>query len=84
MCVQAFELLTGRWLFKPQEGEDWSFDDDHLAKMLEFMGANKFQGEWLSHASKRDDFLDPSGKLNLSGLSMLCARGSHYEKNKSF
>ncbi|KIP04126.1 hypothetical protein PHLGIDRAFT_129704, partial [Phlebiopsis gigantea 11061_1 CR5-6] len=37
-CI-AFEMLVGRWLFHPVDGgDDWSLEDDHLAKMLEFTG----------------------------------------------
>ena len=34
-----FELLVGRSLSNPEDGgEDWRFEDDHLAKILELTG----------------------------------------------
>ncbi|GBE83460.1 hypothetical protein SCP_0505090 [Sparassis crispa] len=60
-CI-TFELLTGRWLFNPEEGEDWTVEDDHLAKMMELTGES-FTPEVLQHARRRQDFFDDSGKL---------------------
>ena len=34
----AFEMITGRFLFKPEKGDSFSKDDDHLALMMEELG----------------------------------------------
>jgi len=35
---QAFELVTGDYLFEPHSGEDYSRDEDHLAHVIELLG----------------------------------------------
>jgi len=36
--VQAFELVTGDYLFEPHSGEDYSRDEDHIAHIMELLG----------------------------------------------
>ena len=38
LCLQAFELLTGDYLFEPHSGEEYSRDEDHLAHIIELLG----------------------------------------------
>jgi len=38
LCLQAFELATGDYLFEPHSGEDYSRDEDHLAHIMELLG----------------------------------------------
>jgi serine/threonine-protein kinase SRPK1 len=35
----AFELATGDYLFDPHSGENYSRDEDHLAHIIELLGA---------------------------------------------
>ncbi|KAF8910920.1 kinase-like protein [Gymnopilus junonius] len=56
----TFELLVGRWLFAPKEGETWTLEDDHLAKMMELTGET-FSSAYL--ARRRAEFFDENGKL---------------------
>ncbi|KAK7449631.1 hypothetical protein VKT23_013106 [Stygiomarasmius scandens] len=59
----TFELLVGRWLFEPEEGEDWGTDDDHLAKMMELTG-QRFPHSMLERSKRRSQcFDDNSGNL---------------------
>jgi len=58
----TFELLTGRWLFHPEEGEDWRLEDDHFAKMLEVTG-EKFSEDFLKRYPRSVDYFDSTGKL---------------------
>ncbi|EIW60025.1 kinase-like protein [Trametes versicolor FP-101664 SS1] len=59
----TFEMLTGRWLFAPEEGgDDWSLEDDHLAKMLELTG-ERFSPAMLERAQLRSKYLDAQGNL---------------------
>ncbi|KAI0806864.1 kinase-like domain-containing protein [Fomes fomentarius] len=60
-CI-TFELLVGRWLFQPEEGEDWTAEDDHLAKMMELTGQS-FPESMLHRAKRRKDFFDDAGNL---------------------
>lgn len=61
LFTKAFELLTGRWLFHPEDGgEDWSIEEDHLAKMLELTG-ERFSDAMLQRSHRRDDYFDKAG-----------------------
>jgi len=33
----VFEMLTGKFLFKPRDGSGYTKDDDHLALMMEMI-----------------------------------------------
>lgn len=58
-----FEMLVGRWLFHPVDGEgDWTIEDDHLAKMMELTG-EAFPEEMLLRSAVRDDYFDVHGSL---------------------
>lgn len=35
----AFELATGDYLFEPHSGEDYPRDEDHIALIIELLGA---------------------------------------------
>ena len=69
--VQTFEFLTGRWLFHPEEGETWSLDDDHLAKMLELTG-EQFNDTMLNFSLRKEDFFDDD-----------CMYSSHFRPPRS-
>ncbi|KAI0739085.1 kinase-like domain-containing protein [Daedaleopsis nitida] len=58
----TYELLTGHWLFAPEEGETWSLEDDHLAKILE-LTAERFSPAMLERAQLRSKYLDEQGNL---------------------
>ena len=38
LACMIFEMITGRFLFKPQDGKTYKKDDDHLALMMEALG----------------------------------------------
>ena len=62
--IQVFEMLVGRWLFHPEDGTpDFSLEDDHLAKMMEFTG-ERFSAEMLGQARNRDKYFDRNGMLH--------------------
>jgi hypothetical protein len=54
-CI-IFEMLTGDLMFDPHAGKSWDRDEDHLAMMIELLGAfprkmistGKFTGEFFS------------------------------------
>ena len=58
---QVFELLTGCWLFDPQEGPDFQLEDDHLAKMLEITG-EQLDAETLNSAKLKSHYFAESGE----------------------
>ncbi|KAI9057489.1 kinase-like protein [Trametes sanguinea] len=58
----TFELLVGRWLFHPEPGEEWTAEDDHLAKMMELTG-QRFPESMLQRAHRREEFFDDAGNL---------------------
>lgn len=61
-CI-VFEMLSGRWLFHPEAGgDDWSTEDDHLAKMMELSG-EQFSPEMLGRAERAKEFFDSHGNL---------------------
>ncbi|CAJ2503416.1 Uu.00g108100.m01.CDS01 [Anthostomella pinea] len=39
MAAMVFELITGDYLFDPQSGTKYGKDDDHIAQIIELMGA---------------------------------------------
>jgi hypothetical protein len=38
LACLVFELLTGDYLFDPQQGKNWSREEDHLALIIELLG----------------------------------------------
>ena len=65
MGCLTFELLVGRWLFQPEDGgEDWSFEDDQLAKILELTG-EKFSEATLDRAQLRTKYFDDEGEMSM-------------------
>ncbi|PPQ72308.1 hypothetical protein CVT24_004585, partial [Panaeolus cyanescens] len=59
----TFELLVGRWLFLPEDGgEDWSIEEDHLAKMMELTD-QRFSKSVLDRAKNREKYFDGEGNL---------------------
>jgi len=57
---QTFELITGHWLFKPESGDGWQCEDDHLAKMMELTG-EKFSTALLERSRLRNHYFDHTG-----------------------
>ncbi|KAF7289361.1 Kinase-like protein [Mycena indigotica] len=59
----TFELLVGRWLFHPEDGgDDWTIEEDHLAKMQELTG-QRFSADVLVRAKKGAEYFDSQGAL---------------------
>lgn len=52
----------GRWLFEPEDGgDDWGVEDDHLAKMIEMTGNERFPASVLGRSKYRDRYFDDQG-----------------------
>ena len=50
----------GRWPFHPEQGEDRTLEDDHLAKMMELTG-QAFPTKMLERAKLRNEYFDGGG-----------------------
>ena len=56
-------MLVGRWLFHPIDGgDDWTLEDDHLAKMMEFTGET-FSKEMRARARLGPQYFDNQGEV---------------------
>jgi serine/threonine-protein kinase SRPK3 len=65
LSPQTFELLVGRWLFSPESDNDWTIEDDHLAKMMELTG-DMFSPAMLKRGQLSNEYFDEIGKSRLS------------------
>ncbi|CAN6674805.1 serine/threonine-protein kinase Sky1p [Trichomonascus vanleenenianus] len=67
MACMVFELLTGDYLFDPQNGSKYSKDDDHIAQIIELLGRVPAQvlltGKWSSEFFNRRGELRAIQKL---------------------
>jgi len=61
-ACMLFELITGDFLFDPRTGKDWTRDEDHLALMIELLGAFPPK-EWALSGKYSREFFSSSGKL---------------------
>ena len=57
----AYELATGVFLFDPQPGKKYTREDDHLALIMETLGA--FPHEFISRGSRSTKFFSSKGDL---------------------
>ena len=64
--VEVFEMLTGRWLLKPdlEEEDPWTAEDDLLAKMMELTGERFSDTPLLSRGERYKEFFDDKGNTN--------------------
>jgi serine/threonine-protein kinase SRPK3 len=68
MGCMIFELLTGDFVFEPKKGSNYDKDDDHLAQMIELLGAMPKNFALSGKNSKR--FFDSTGHLRkIRGLN---------------
>lgn len=56
-----FELLTGKDLFRPKKGKTYSKNEDHLALMIETLGA--IPTEYALSGKKSRRYFDRYGRL---------------------
>ena len=82
-----FEMLTGKFIFKPSEGEDYSKDDDHLALMMEDLGRfpKKFalSGRYSREYFNRDGKLKSIKKLNNSSIKKSLMKYYNYPEEEA-
>ncbi|KAL7746438.1 serine/threonine protein kinase, CMGC [Sorochytrium milnesiophthora] len=61
MGCMIFELLTGDYLFEPQQGSQYSKDDDHVAQMIELLGM--FPKYFSTHGKYWPELFNRKGEL---------------------
>ncbi|SCU83323.1 LAME_0C04742g1_1 [Lachancea meyersii CBS 8951] len=76
-----FELLTGDFLFEPDEGHSYSKDDDHIAQIIELLGDIPVQ--LLKTGRHSRTFFNSRGQLrNISKLKFWPLKDVLHEKYK--
>ncbi|CCH60619.1 hypothetical protein TBLA_0D01110 [Henningerozyma blattae CBS 6284] len=76
-----FELLTGDFLFEPDEGNSYSKDDDHIAQIIELLG--EIPSYLLRNGRSSSDFFNSRGNLrNISKLKYWPLKDVLMEKYK--
>lgn len=56
-----FELVTGDFLFEPNDGNSYAKDDDHIAQIIELLGV--FPNHLLNHSKYSNVFFNSKGHL---------------------
>ena len=56
-----YELLVGRHLFNPSAASRWTYEDDHLAQMLEVTEQKQFPLSLILDAGQRDEYFNDRG-----------------------
>ncbi|CCK72284.1 serine/threonine protein kinase SKY1 KNAG_0J02030 [Huiozyma naganishii CBS 8797] len=76
-----FELITGDFLFEPNEGHSYTKDDDHIAQVIELLG--DFPPYLLSQGKNTKNFFNSKNKLrNISKLKYWPLKDVLMEKYK--
>ena len=57
------ELLIGSWLFEPNFEKMWRYEEDHLARMTEALGAS-FEPAFLARCFHRDKYFNADGEID--------------------
>lgn len=77
--LQLFELATGDYLFHPKGGKTYSRDEDHIALIIELLGAIPNHVALAGRNSKR--FFNRKGELrNIQNLKGWCLTNVLHEK----
>ncbi|KAL3234558.1 Serine/threonine-protein kinase SKY1 [Nakaseomyces bracarensis] len=76
-----FELITGDFLFEPNEGHSYTKDDDHIAQVIELLG--DFPSYLLNNGKYTRTFFNSKGQLrNISKLKFWPLKDVLKEKYK--
>ena len=54
------EWLIGSWLFEPTSEADWGWEEDHLVRMTEALGAS-FEPSFIDRCQQKTKFFKPDG-----------------------
>jgi hypothetical protein len=55
-------MYVGKYLFNPAAQDEWTYEDDYLAQMMELNQVTKFPPELLQRSNKKTKFFDEDGK----------------------
>lgn len=83
----VFELLTGDYLFDPQQGSRYTKDDDHIAQIIELLGRFPrylaLSGKYSSEIFNRQGELRNIHKLRLWKLTDVLYEKYHFTRQES-
>ncbi|KAI9683888.1 MAG: serine/threonine protein kinase, CMGC group [Trizodia sp. TS-e1964] len=82
MAAMVFELITGDYLFDPQSGTKYGKDDDHIAQIIELLGAFPkalyLNGKWSQEVFNRKGELRNIHRLRHWALSDVLREKYHF------
>ncbi len=85
--MQVFELITGDYLFDPQSGTKYGKDDDHIAQIIELLGAFPrslcMSGKWSQEIFTRKGELRNIHRLRHWALPDVLREKYHFSKEES-
>ena len=85
--VQVFELITGDYLFDPQSGTKYGKDDDHIAQIIELLGAFPkslcLSGKWSQEIFNRKGELRNIHRLRHWALPDVLREKYHHSAEES-
>ena len=84
---QVFELITGDYLFDPQSGTKYGKDDDHIAQIIELLGAFpktlSMSGKWSQEIFTRKGELRNIHRLRHWALSDVLREKYHFSREEA-
>jgi serine/threonine-protein kinase SRPK3 len=84
---QTFELITGDYLFDPQSGTKYGKDDDHIAQIIELLGAFPkslcISGKWSQEIFNRKGELRNIHRLRHWALPDVLHEKYHFPSEES-
>ena len=84
---QVFELITGDYLFDPQSGTKYGKDDDHIAQIIELLGAFPktlcMSGKWSQEIFNRKGELRNIHRLRHWALPDVLHEKYHFSSEES-
>lgn len=85
--LQVFELITGDYLFDPQSGTKYGKDDDHIAQIIELLGAFPkslcLSGKWSQEIFNRKGELRNIHRLRHWALPEVLREKYHFTVEES-
>ncbi|KAL5388351.1 hypothetical protein DPSP01_002926 [Paraphaeosphaeria sporulosa] len=87
MAAMVFELITGDYLFDPQSGTKYGKDDDHIAQIIELLGAFPkslcMSGKWSQEIFNRKGELRNIHRLRHWALPDVLHEKYHFSSEES-
>ncbi|KAM7220647.1 protein kinase [Rhypophila decipiens] len=87
MAAMTFELITGDYLFDPQSGTKYGKDDDHIAQIIELLGAFPkslcLSGKWSQEIFNRKGELRNIHRLRHWALPDVLKEKYHFKEEEA-